>query len=79
MMELYIWYYLGYNEIYDWIKYIISEKSGIAYIIIHNFAKTKVDSYDSLPLEKTMTFHNVIILTKSLSIRIKLTATIIYS
>ena len=79
MMELYIWYYLGYNEIYDWIKYIISEKSGIAYIIIHNFAKIKVDSYDSLPLEKTMTFHNVIILTKSLSIRIKLTATIIYS
>ena len=41
MMELYIWYYLGYNEIYDWIKYIISEKSGIAYIIIHNFAKSK--------------------------------------
>ena len=79
MMELYIWYYLGYNEIYDWIKYIISEKSGIAYIIIHNFAKIKVDSYDSLPLEKTMTFHNVIILTKSLSIRIKLTATVIYS
>ena len=64
-MELYIWYYLGYNEIYDQIKYIISEKSGIAYIIIHNFAKIKVDSYDSLPLEKTMTFHNVMIFLKS--------------
>ena len=31
----------------------------------HNYAKIKVDSYDSLPLEKTMTFHDVIILIKS--------------
>ena len=28
-------------------------------------AKIKVDSYNSLPLEKTMAFHNVIILIKS--------------
>ena len=27
--------------------------------------KIKVESYDSLPLEKTLTFHNVIILIKS--------------
>ena len=27
----------------------------------HNYAKIKVDSCDSLPLEKTLTFHNVII------------------
>ena len=54
-----------YDEIYDWIKYIISEKSGITYIVSHNFAKTKLDSFDSLPLEKTITFHDVTILIKS--------------
>ena len=31
----------------------------------HDFAKTKVDSFDSLPLEKTMTFCDLIILIKS--------------
>ena len=39
----------------------------------------KVDSYDSLPLEKTMTFNNIIILIKSVSIKIKITTTIKYS
>ena len=43
----------------------MSVKSGITYIISHNYAKFKVDSCDSLPLEKTITFHNVIILVKS--------------
>ena len=33
--------------------------------ISHNYAKIKVDSYNSLALEKSMTFHNVIILIKS--------------
>ena len=46
------------------------------YVISHNYAKFKVDAYDSLPVEKTLTFHNVIILTKS---RIKVTITIINS
>ena len=31
----------------------------------HNYARVKVDSYDSLPLEKTLTFHEVIISIKS--------------
>ena len=31
----------------------------------HNFAKIRIDSYDSLPIEKILTFHNVIILIKS--------------
>ena len=31
----------------------------------HNFAKIRIDSCDSLPIEKILTFHNVIILTKS--------------
>ena len=53
-----------YDSIYDRIRYLISAKSEITYIISHNYAIIKVDSYDSLPLEKTMTFHNVIILIK---------------
>ena len=43
----------------------MSVKSGITYIIFHNYAKAKVDSYFSLPLEETIPFHNVIILIKS--------------
>ena len=34
-------------------------------IFFNNYAKIKIDSYDSLPLEKTLTLHNVIILIKS--------------
>ena len=44
-----------YNSIYHSIGYLISVKSGIAYINFHNYATIKVDSYDSLPLEKGMT------------------------
>ena len=52
-------------SIYNRIRYLISVKSSITFIISHNNAKIKVDSYNSLPLEKTMTFHNFIILIKS--------------
>ena len=41
-----------YDSTYNRIKYLISIKNGIIYIISHNYAKSKVDSYDSLPLEK---------------------------
>ena len=30
----------------------------------HNYEKIEVDSYDSLPIEKRLTLHNVIILIK---------------
>ena len=36
----------------------------MTHVISHNYAKIKVDSYDSLPLEKISTFHNVIKLIK---------------
>ena len=52
-------------SIYNRIRYLISVKSRITFIISHNNAKIKVDSYNSLPLEKPMTFHNFIILIKS--------------
>ena len=38
------------------------DKKSYENIVVHNI---HVDSCDSLPPEKTMTFHNVIILTKS--------------
>ena len=53
------------NFIYNRIRYLKSVKSGITYVNSHNYAKIKVDSYDLLPLEKTMTLHNVIMLIKS--------------
>ena len=45
--------------------YLISEKSDAKYIINHNFARTRIDSNNSLPIEKITTFHNVIIFIKS--------------
>ena len=39
-------------------------KSGIADSINHNFGKIRISSYNSLLVEKILTFHNVIILIK---------------
>ena len=38
--------------IYNRIRYLISVKSGITYVIFHHYPKIKVDSYDPFPLEK---------------------------
>ena len=46
------------------IRYLISQKSDITYVFYYNYGKTKIDSYNSLPLEETLTLHNVIILIK---------------
>ena len=54
-----------YDLICNRIRYLIGVKSGITYVVSHNYAKIKVASNDSLPLEKTLTFHNVIIYIKS--------------
>ena len=54
-----------YDAIFNKIKYIISQKSGITYVFFYNYARIQIDSHDSLPLEKTLTLHNVIILIKS--------------
>ena len=45
-------------------KYLLSQKGGITYIISHDYAKIKIDSYNSLPLEKALPLHNVIMLIK---------------
>ena len=48
-----------YNAIYDRINYLIIEKSDIAYSINYNFARIRIGSDNSLPIEKTFTFHHV--------------------
>ena len=51
-----------FDKICDRIKYLISEKNGITVSIYHNFPKIRIDSYNSLPIEKILTFHNVILI-----------------
>ena len=51
----------NYDAIYDGIGYLISLKSWITYIFSHYFAKIKVDSYDSLLIEKTLILNYIII------------------
>ena len=57
-----------FDKICNKIKHLISEKSGINHIdnINHNFGKIRIDSYNSAPIQKILTFHNVIILIKSI-------------
>ena len=40
------------------IRYLIGVKSGTTYVISHNYAKIKVDSYNSLPLDNVTPLHN---------------------
>ena len=54
-----------HDAIYNRIRYLISQKRGMIYSISHNYARTKIDSYDFLPLEKTLSLHNVIIIIKT--------------
>ena len=54
-----------YDAIFDRIRLLIRFKSSIKYVDSHNYAKIKIDSDDDLPLKKTLTMHNVVILIKS--------------
>ena len=54
-----------YDAMCDRVAYLISPKSGITYTFSHYFTKIKVDSYNSLPIEKILTLHNVKIHIKS--------------
>ena len=42
----------SFDRICDTVKYLISEKSGITDNINHNFRKIRIDSYNSLTIEK---------------------------
>ena len=58
--------YCWFNKICDRIKYLMSEENGITDSINHNFSKIRIDSYNTLPIEKILTFHNVTKLINSL-------------
>ena len=45
-----------YDFLYNRIRYLIGVKIGITYVISHDYAKIKVDSFGSLPLEKNSLF-----------------------
>ena len=40
-----------YDAIYNRIRYLINQKSGITYTVSLNYARIKFDSFDYLPLE----------------------------
>ena len=63
--HLILFHYESFDKICDKTEYLMSEKSGIADSINHNFREIRIDSYNSLPIEKILTSHNVIILIKS--------------
>ena len=44
--------YWRHDKFLDNIKYFINEKSGVADSVNHNFGRIRIDSYDSLPIEK---------------------------
>ena len=54
-----------YCTIFNSTRYLTRIKSGISYIVSRNYAKIKIDSDDDIPLEKTLTLHNAVILIKS--------------
>ena len=55
----------NYDDIYSRIRYLISQKRGITYAFSHYYPKIKVDSYDTLPIEKIFALDNVIMHIKS--------------
>ena len=54
-----------YDAIYNRIRYLTSLKCSITYFFSHYYTKIKVDSYNSLPPEKRLALHNIIIPIKS--------------
>ena len=54
-----------YNKIFDRFNYHINKKGDTTDSINYNFARIRIDSYNSLPIEKALTFHNVMMLIKS--------------
>ena len=57
--------YWLFDKICNKIKYLISKKGGITNSINHHFGRITINWYNSLPIQKILTFHNVIILIKS--------------
>ena len=45
----------------------LHKKRGLTYSISHKFARVRIDSCKSLPIEKSLTFHYVTIIIKSVA------------
>ena len=58
-------YHRTYNATFDRINYLIKGKFDITDSINHSFATIRTDSYNCLAIEKVLTFHNIILLIKS--------------
>ena len=54
-----------FDKICDRIKNLISQKNLTTDSINHDFVRIRIDSYNSLPIKKFLTFYYVIILIKS--------------
>ena len=77
--HLILFVYGLFDKICDKIKHSISEKSAITDSVNHSFRKIRIDSYNSLHIEKMLTSHNIVILIKSVVNKNKyITTTIIY-
>ena len=61
IMDYQLFDYGLFDKICNKIKYLTSEKSGITDSINHNFAKIRIDSYNSLPIEKILIFHKSVV------------------
>ena len=68
-----------YVDIYNRIRYPVSLESCITYIFSHYFAKIKGDSYDSLPIEKRLPLHVIIVIKSVLNKEKKIRSTLRYS
>ena len=55
-MELNIYYYSTLKNMIPFIRYLISQKSDITFVTFHNYARTKVDSYDFLTFRENFDF-----------------------
>ena len=76
MKHLVLFEYGLLDKICNKIKYFISKKKWYTNSINHNFGKIRTDSYNSLPIKKILTFHNVIIIIKSVVKKMKINTAI---
>ena len=65
-----------YDAVYNGTKYL--KKSGIKSSVNHYFVRVRIYSNFPLPVEKILTFHNVITSLSQLLIRMKITTTKIF-
>ena len=63
--HLIVFIYGLFNKTCCKIRHLINKKGGIKNSIKHNFGKIRIDLFNSLPIKKVFTCHNVIILVKS--------------